>query len=117
MQKIKILIIILISIFIIPFKVEANSISSIDMNIYIDSNGTAHIKEIWTANLDEGTEGYKPYYNIGDAKITDFTVTENNKEYETIETWETSGTLKSKAYKSGIKDINNGVELCCGLSL
>lgn len=116
MQKIKILIIILISIFIIPFKVEANSISSIDMNIYIDSNGTAHIKEIWTANLDEGTEGYKPYYNIGNAKITDFTVTENNKEYETIETWETSGTLKSKAYKSGIKDINNGVELCWGIS-
>ena len=44
---------------------HANDIKKITMDIYVDNMGNAHIKEEWTATLDTGTEGYKPYYNLG----------------------------------------------------
>jgi len=49
--------------------VKANSISDISMDIYIDKNGDAHVTEKWTATLSQGTEGYKPYYNLGNSEI------------------------------------------------
>lgn len=114
MKKIRYFIILLI--FIFPVIVKANSISNIDMNIYIDKNGTAHVTETWSANLNQGTEGYKPYYNLGNARITNFNVKDNGKEYQYLYNWNTSGTLKDKAYKSGINYISNGLELCWGIS-
>lgn len=103
-------------IFIFPIVVKANSISNIDMDIYIDKNGDAHITETWSANLSSGTEGYKPYYNLGNAKITNFSVSENGKTYESLSYWNTSGSLSDKAYKSGINYISDGLELCWGIS-
>ena len=105
-----------ILIFIFPIIVKANSISNINMDIYVDKNGTAHITETWTANLNSGTEGYKPYYNLGNARITNFSVSENGKTYSTLSSWNTSGTFSSKAYKSGINYISDGLELCWGIS-
>ena len=60
----KIYFILLGIIFIIPSIVMANSIDNINMDIYISNDGTAHITEVWSTNLDSGTEGYKPYYNL-----------------------------------------------------
>lgn len=36
---------------------DSNSIERIDMDISIDANGTAHIKEVWQASVYQGTEG------------------------------------------------------------
>lgn len=105
-----------IFIFVFPVVVKANDISKIDMDIYIDKNGTAHITETWSAYLNQGTEGYKPYYNLGNAKITNFRVSENGKTYESISYWNTNGSLSDKAYKSGINYISDGLELCWGIS-
>ena len=72
----------LISIlFLFPLVVKANTINKIDMDIYVDKNGTAHVTETWSANLTQGTEGYKPYYNLGNANITNFRVSENGRTY------------------------------------
>ena len=60
----KIYFILLGIIFIIPSIVMANSIDNINMDIYINNDGTAHITEVWKTYLDSGTEGYKPYYNL-----------------------------------------------------
>lgn len=105
-----------IFIFVFPVVVKANDISKIDMDIYIDKNGTAHITETWSAYLNQGTEGYKPYYNLGNAKITNFRVSENGKTYESLSYWNTNGSLSDKAYKSGINYISDGLELCWGIS-
>ena len=51
-----------------------NSISRINMDIYLDSSGNAHVEETWYATLENGTEGYKPYYNLGESTIQDFKV-------------------------------------------
>ena len=39
-----------------------------------------------------------------------------DKNYTTLNSWNTSGSLSSKAYKCGINKISNGVELCWGIS-
>lgn len=108
--------IILIMLFIFPIVVKANSIEKIDMDIYLDSNGTAHVTEVWSANLNQGTEGYKPYYNLGNANITNFKVSENGNAYEFDDYWNPNDSFDSKAYKNGFNYISDGIELCWGIS-
>ena len=64
----------LFSLFVFLFlgvSVNANTIEKISMDIYVDEKGDAHVTEVWNATLNSGTEGYKPYYNLGNAEITD----------------------------------------------
>lgn len=96
--------------------VEANSIDKISMDIYVDKNGNANITEIWNCSTDSGTEVYHPYYNLGNSEISDLNVFDETKQYTTLQEWNTSGTLQSKAYKCGINEIENGIELCWGIS-
>ncbi len=117
-KVIKILLIFAISMifFGINKTVQANSISKISMDIYVDNNGDAQITEVWTCNTNQGTEVYHPYYNLGKSQITNLSVSEGTKNYTTLDLWDTSGTLSSKANKCGINKISNGVELCWGIS-
>lgn len=105
-----------IIIFSVNKNVQANSISKIDMDIYVDNEGNAQITETWVCTANQGTEVYHPYYNLGNSKITNLTVSEGNRKYTTLNSWNTSGSLSSKAYKCGINRISNGVELCWGIS-
>lgn len=97
-------------------KVEANSIQSISMDIFVDDNGNANVTEVWKCNVTQGTEVYHPYYNLGNSVIKDLTVMDGSTQYEQLSYWNTTGTLESKANKSGINEISNGVELCWGIS-
>ena len=103
-------------IFSISQKVEANSISRISMDIYVDNNGNATVEETWVCRTDNGTEVYHPYYNLGKSEIENLTVSEKGRSYQTLSSWKTSGSLSDKAYKCGINKISNGVELCWGIS-
>ena len=97
-------------------KVQANSINSIDMDIYVENDGDAQVTETWKCNTTQGTEGYHPYYNLGNSKITDLSVKDNTKSYTTLDSWNTDNSFDEKAYKCGINQISNGVELCWGIS-
>lgn len=103
-------------IFGLSKNVEANSISKISMDIYIEKNGDATITEVWTCNNNQGTEAYHPYYNLGNSQIKNLIVSENGRQYQTLNNWNTSGSLSTKAYKCGINKISNGVEICWGIS-
>ena len=116
MKKVIKTVLFLIIMFISINKVKANTISNIDMDIYIDSKGTAHITEIWNATLNQGTEGYKSYKNLGKARISNLKVTDGDKEYTNIGEWDINKTFSEKAYKSGLHSIDNGVEMCFGIS-
>lgn len=96
--------------------VQANSIEKISMDIYIDKNGDASVTEVWDCQASGGTEIYHPYYNLGNSKITNLTVSDSGVNYQTLSSWSTSGSLQSKAQKCGIHTISNGVELCWGIS-
>lgn len=96
--------------------VYANDIKKITMDIYVDNFGNAHVKEEWTATLSSGTEGYKPYYNLGNSEIKDYQVSLNNKYFTTLSNWDIDASFSEKSYKAGINEINNGYELCFGIS-
>ena len=117
-KTIKILFVFLFTfaLFSIWNKVEANSIQSISMDVFVDDNGNANVTEVWKCNVTQGTEVYHPYYNLGNSVIKDLTVMDGSTQYEQLSYWNTSGTLESKANKSGINQLSNGVELCWGIS-
>lgn len=114
--KIILIFVMAIILFGINKTVQANSISKIEMDIYVDNNGDAQITENWTCYANEGTEVYHPYYNLGKSQITNLSVSEGTKKYTTLNSWDTSGSLSSKANKCGINEISNGLELCWGIS-
>ena len=89
--------------------VDANSIRSIDMDIYIDNDGDANVTETWRVSANSGTEMYHPYYNLGTSAIENLSVSLDSTQYTTLSSWNTSGSLSSKAYKAGINRISNGV--------
>ena len=114
--KIIFIFILLLLIVCITKSVQANSIKQINMDIYVDETGNAHVTETWTCTADEGTEVYHPYYNLGNSQITDLKVSEGTTRYTSLEEWNTSGNFTSKSYKCGINKISDGVELCWGIS-
>ena len=61
---------------------------------------------------------YKPYDNLGNSKITNFSVSDSSgKMYETLSVWNTNNSFENKAYKCGIiENANEGIELCWGIS-
>ena len=109
-------ILVLITSFLLMNVVHANDIKSINMDIYIDNNGNANIKETWVADLNSGTEGYKPYYNLGTSEIKDFKVKLDDREFTTIPNWNVDASFNSKSYKAGLHKIQDGYELCFGIS-
>ena len=115
MKKIKYIVFAII-VLLFGSKVYANDIKKISMDIYVDNNGDAHITEIWNASLSNGTEGYKPYYNLGNSSIKDYTVSMNGMPFTTLNTWNVDASFNTKAYKAGINPIDDGYELCFGIS-
>jgi len=115
MKKIKYLLFLIVGL-LFTNNVYANDIKKITMDIYVDNFGNAHITEEWTANLDKGTEGYKPYYNLGTSEIKNFKVSMNGTDFNTLNYWDVDSSFESKKYKAGINEIDNGYELCFGIS-
>lgn len=115
MKKIWNSILLIIVSFLFIDVVKAETIQSINMDIYVDSNGDAHVTETWKTTATEKTEYYHAFYNIGNSEITDLTVKDETTEYSLVN-WNVDASLEDKAYKYGYNYTNNGVELCFGKS-
>ena len=96
---------------------KQNNLSHINMDVYIDKNGNAHVKEIWEVSLYSGTEGFKSFSKLDNMTITNFKVTDDkNRIYEFIPNWNPYNTFEQKAYKNGIISGKYNVDLCWGIS-
>jgi len=115
MKKIKYLLFLILCAFI-SCNVYANSIEKITMDIYVDKNGDAHIKEEWIASIHSGTEGYKSYGNLGTSEIKDFNVKMNGRYFYKEYNWDVDASFEDKEYKSGLNKNGDEVELCFGIS-
>ena len=106
-----------IVLFLFPiYGVKANSVSSINMDIYLDKDGNANVTETWIASITDGTEGYHPYYNLGEAELKDLKVSMDGREFQTID-WDVDRSFSEKAYKAGIFYAGGGeYDLCYGIS-
>jgi hypothetical protein len=90
-------------------------IEFINIDIYINEYGDANVKELWKCEAYSGTEWYHPYYNLGNAKITDLSVSENGNEYTLLSSWDVNTTQDFKKEKCGINVISDGLEICWGM--
>ena len=116
MKKIVFLI---ISLFILIPGVKANSINSIQMNIYLDSSGNAHIIEEWKTDTSINAEIYRQYENsseIGNINVYNLSVVDENTSYEVISNWDINASFEEKKYKAGLNYTDEGVEICFGIS-
>ena len=105
------------SFFLLLEIVNASSISSIDMDIKLDENGTAIVTETWNASVSEGTEGWHPYYNIGESKIDVIGASMDGKLYDIDYDWNEDSSLEAKAYKAGIyKPSDDEVDVVFGIT-
>lgn len=94
----------------------AQAIYSIDVDVLIDEKGDARITQIWDTEAVDGTEWYIPIGNLGQMKIKDLTVSdENGTVFKTLDSWDVDKDLKWKSGKCGIVDKGSGgVEVCWG---
>lgn len=117
MKKIKLFLFVSFLLFFNIQIIRANEIYSIDVNVELDEYGNGTITEIWNMKVDNGTENYKPIGDLGNGEITNFHVKdEKGNDYTYLTSWNTNGTLNSKAYKNGINYTSSGLELCWGMS-
>lgn len=99
-----------------PLKVSANSINYINMDVFVEQQGNAKVTEVWDVDVNSGTEVYKPYGDLGDSVISNFKVVdETGRVFKAIDNWDINGSLASKAYQSGMRNIDDGVELNFGI--
>lgn len=104
--------------FLFVLNIDAgNTIHYIDMEIYIDNDGTAHVKEEWNIEVNEGTEGFKAFakskdnYNIKNVFVRDV-----DHEYGFVEPWNIDASFTDKINKYGLNETYNDIEICWGLS-
>lgn len=116
-NKLIITLIFCISIFVLKSKINANTIKQVDINVYIDRNGNASVTEVWKAYLNTGTEGYRKFSNLGNKIISNFSVKDDTGiEYSNVSNWNSKSSFSSKAYKCGVNEDENEIELCWGIS-
>lgn len=98
---------------LVPFFVKADTIYKIDMNVYVNEDGSANVQEIWNVKASDGSEWYKSMLNMGSVDLTDFKVSMDGEEL-TYKTWNPNESLSAKKGYYGINYVSNGLELCFG---
>ena len=103
----------LIFILLCPIWVYADHIYNIDMDIYLEEDGTAKITEVWDVEASSGSEWYKALYNLGTEEVSDFRVAMDGKDM-TYKDWNVNESLSAKSGYYGINYVSDGIELCFG---
>ncbi len=116
MKKIRIILFTLIVCMIGMGSALANTVKSIDVTGVLDTEGTLHVTEVWKMNNTEKTEVYKEEYNLGNMSIKNFEVSDEDTVYSYNSSWDINGSFDDKKYQYGINYVNEGLELCWGIS-
>lgn len=108
----------LLNLFIIPFNLAfaaPHELQELNINVFLNEDGSARITEQRISHLSEGTENYIGFENLADSEFKDFRVIEDGVEYEYIEDWDIDASREEKAFKNGIIKTNKGYELAWGI--
>lgn len=104
---------ILISIILFIPSVYANKINKIDMDIYINKDGSAQITEVWDVYGTDGTEWYKAINDLTTNELINFKVSMDGKPLK-LKEWNVDESLAEKKGYYGINTTSKGIELCFG---
>lgn len=91
----------------------SNDIYSINTDIYLDEYGNANVTEIWHVKGSDGTEWYKPFRDLGNSNISNFTVSMDGNPLK-YKSWNVHESLSEKRGYYGINYAGNQIELCFG---
>ena len=73
--------------FVMPLLANADQIYSIDMDIHILKDGTAKITEVWDVEASDGTEWYKPMYQLYNSELSNYEVYMDGKKLDFKNNW------------------------------
>jgi len=116
MNKVKLTFFAILIFFVCIASISANTLNSIKINASLDANGNMHVTEVWNMYNQEDTEVYKEEYNLGNMKINNFKVADDSREYTLNSNWNIHGSFDDKKYQYGINSVDEGIELCWGIS-
>lgn len=94
------------------------AIHSINIDVNLQDDGSAIISQVWDVEKYEGTEFFIVQENFRHGEvISDFKVVDENGTVFTDmgRDWDVDGDIDDKAYKSGINETYDGLELCWGV--
>ena len=112
----KIFLFVVLCLFLFPLSVKADHMYYVGMDVYLESDGSANIVEVWDVKADSGTEWYKALYNLNNSKISDYVVYMDGVELEYMNSWDVNASLYQKSGYYGINYTSDGIELCFGKS-
>ena len=110
-----IVLLLFINIFSFQNVLAEDRLMQVDINVFINDDGSARIKEERNVVLNEGTENFLVIGNLEDSTIEDFTVQENDEIYQYVDDWDTDDSREYKKYKNGIIDKGDSYELVWGI--
>lgn len=105
-------ILILFNIFV---SFSQNNVSEINMLVSINDDGSANITQEWVGTFNDGTENFIPLTDM-DYNVSNFIVSMDGKGFVTEANWDIEASFNEKSYKCGINEIDDGIELCFGIS-
>lgn len=95
---------------------SASQALDILMDVTLRDDGSAHFEQQWFTLARRGTEFYVPMRDNGYLVPYNFTVSDEEGVYETIDDWDVDASFEEKARRCGIHWIDNGWEFCWGIT-
>lgn len=103
---------------LMPLAATAANVTSIKVQVVIDSLGTGHISELWYVDVDhQGTEMYKTMDNMGKMRVENFKVYDVEAESALVveDHWDVNRGREAKKGRCGVNGLTgNNCELCWG---
>lgn len=101
----------------VPVFAQEDAIPSINLDVILQSDGSAVITEIWDVRgVSGGTEYYKALNNMDGMSVHSLAVwDESGTQYKTLGDWDTKLSREEKSGTCGILKTSNGYELCWGI--
>lgn len=94
----------------------ANRVTEINLDVTLEQDGSAYVVQTWSGSFDEGTECYFPVKNLGEMTLSGLTVSDGQGAFATLEGWDTSASFGEKARRCGLNPVEDGYEVCWGIT-
>lgn len=102
-------------LFLAPARALADEITSIENEVTLADDGKAHVKQVWKARPDGGSEFFIPMTHMNHMKLENFKVSDGEgKAFEKVDPRDLDASPEEKTRKYGINPISDGFELCFG---
>ncbi|MDK6232805.1 DUF2207 domain-containing protein [Aerococcus sp. UMB10185] len=102
----------ILTVMVLPGEIVwANENKGIQVDVTLQPDGSARIREVWDMVVDEGTELYKPMTMLDDQELVDYQVKVDGQPLTYQENWDVEGSQEEKSGHYGRADgeLNWGI--------